>query len=223
MRTISLLNLCVLVACATPVHAVTTLLELDFGASNVTAPAGYTKVTGNFLANTPTASASDIDGLGYNFTIGNVGVFSFGDAANPLTTDGFYTFGNDAQPHTFTLSGLTPGQTVALYALASWDGNGRGAVIEFGNSTTQAQTIGPPGTTPTLANFTYIGTAVADLSGNVSGEMKGAGFPTHLGTEGQLGGMIFELDAPLPVPEPSSALLVGCGLAGFIARRKRTA
>ncbi len=221
MRMKSLLKLCVLVACAAPLHAASTFIQLDFGEPSVTAPAGYTKVTGNFLANTPTASATNIDGLGYNFTVGNVGVFSFGSAANPLTTDGFYTFGNDTQPHVFTLSGLTPGQTVALYALAAWDGNGRGAAIDFGGSTTVAQTVGTPGTTPTLANFTYIGTAVADLSGNVSGTMNGNGFPGNAATEGQLGGMIFELGAGAMVPEPSSALLVGCGMFAFVMRRRK--
>ncbi|MCW1915616.1 PEP-CTERM sorting domain-containing protein [Luteolibacter sp. GHJ8] len=191
------------------------VLQLDFGSSTSPVATGTTAATGNFLSNTPTASVSNIEGTGITFSIENVGVFSFDNATEPLTTDGFYTFGNNENSHNFTLSGLAPGSIVTLYAVAAWDGNPRGAQVTFGGTTAQAQVVGTPGTTPTLANYTLIGTAVANGSGVVSGFIAGA----HLDDptcEGQVGAFAFNL-----VPEPSSSLLGLIGLGALILRRKR--
>ncbi len=108
-------------------------VQLDFNNTGNVVPAGWVGLTGNFLANTPTASINNINGQGYDFSIDNVGVYDNGNTLEPLTQSGFYTFGNNANDHNFTFSGLTPGETVALYACAAWDGNGRGGVIVYGN------------------------------------------------------------------------------------------
>lgn len=195
-------------------------LQLDFGSSTSPVATGYTAVVGNFLSNTPTASVTNIDGTGYNFSVNNVGVFSFDSLTEPLITDGFYTFGNDTLDHTFTISGLAPGDEVAIYALAAWDGNGRGAQIVYDGSTVQAQTIGTPGTTPTLANFTFIGSDIANGSGIVTGTLNGAGFPGAPGSEGQVGGFVIQVTT---VPEPTTALLVGAGFGTVLFFRRRRA
>ncbi len=196
-----------------------TLIQLDFGSSTSPVTSGYTQVVGNFLADTPLASVSNINGFGFNFSIAHVGVFTNDSAANPLTTDGFYTFGNNGNDHTFTLSGLTPGSQVSLYAVSAWDGNGRGAQVTFGGSTTQAQVLGTPGTSPTLANFTLINSApaIADGTGTVTGAILGAGYPGDPTSEGQVGGMVFSITAP----EPSSALALAMGTALLLPLRRR--
>lgn len=179
---------------------------------------GFTPVNANFLSNTPTASASDIDGTGITFSIENVAVFSFDNASEPLTTDGFYTFGNDTLTHAFTLSGLEAGSIVSLYAVSAWDGVGRGAQVDFGGSLVQAQVVGSPGTTPTLANFTFIGTAIAGLDGKITGTINGEHFPSDPATEGQVGAFIFNVT---PVPEPATACLAALGMACVGLRRRR--
>jgi hypothetical protein len=196
-------------------------VQLDFDNTGNVVPTGWVGLTGNFLADTPTASISNISGLGYNFSIDNVGVYDNGNALEPLTRSGFYTFGNNANDHNFSFSGLTAGETVALYACAAWDGNGRGGVIVYGNSGpsgVQAQTLGDPGTSPTLANLTLIGSAIADGTGTVQGSLNGAG-GVGSATEGQAGGFVFDIQA---VPEPSIYALFGVGgLALNFLRRKK--
>src|SRR5271170_2604220 len=156
---------------ATTVRAQDPFADIDFynsGSIDDPVPAGWVGLSGNFLADTPEATLDNIDSLGYDFEIDNVGVYDNGNSGETLTDAGFYTFGNNANEHNFSLSGLNDGDIVTLYASAAWDGNGRGAVIVFGNTGpngVQAQTVGDPGTSPTVANLTLIGTATADATG----------------------------------------------------------
>jgi hypothetical protein len=198
-----------------------TLLHLDFTQTGGAYTSGWDPVYGNFLADTPIAGISNIDGLGYDFSINHVGVYDNGNATESLTRSGFYTFGNNANDHTFTLSGLTAGQTVSLYACAAWDGNGRGGYVVFGDSGAggiQAQTLGDPGTTPTLANLTLIGAATVDGSGILQGTLNGAG-GVGSATEGQVGGFVFVIQA---VPEPETLALAGLGIASMLFSRRRS-
>lgn len=195
-------------------------IRLDFGAAGTPVALDFTALNANFLSDTDPLTISNIDGAGYNFSISHVAAYTSGNALEPLTTDGIYTFGNNANPHTFTLSGLNPGDLVTLYAVAAWDGNGRGSTIQFGASTTQAQTIGSPASTSTLLNFTQINAVpvAADAFGQVTGSMHGAGGVAS-DTEGQTGAFVFDVTA---VPEPGSACLFLVGAAGvFATRRKR--
>jgi hypothetical protein len=211
-----------------------TLLQLDFTHSGGPVTAGYTGVNGNFLADTPTTGAT----VGaYTFSIDNVGVYDNGaGATEPLTASGFYTFGNgnSGLDHAFSLSGLNAGDTVTLYAVAAWDGNGRGGYVVFGNSGAngvQAQTIGDPGTAPTLANYTVIGTGTAGVGGILQGTLNGAagayttanGSGTNFvdGQEGQVGAFEFDI-APAIVPEPSAFAMLGlgCVVLSFLRRKK---
>ena len=146
-------------------------------------------------------AVNNIGGSGYNFTLPNVCVYdNTAMAGQPLTRAGVFNVGwnwgtPDATARTFTLLGLTVGKSVKLYACAGWDGNAKGAVIVYGGSTVQAQTVGDPGTSPTLANLTLIGTATADGSGKVSGTLNGAS-GVGSASEGQVGGMVFVLPSP---------------------------
>ena len=205
-------------------YAADTFLNLNFSlgdpATNIpTNPrtiAGYDNVCAPFVGASADASITNIDGLGINFTINSVSSYDNGNNLEPLTASGFYTFGNEVNDHTFTLTGLTPGSTVQLYAVAAWDGNGRGGVIQFGGSTTLAQTLGDPGMSPTLANFTLINTTplLVDLTGVVTGTLNGAG-GVGSASEGQVGGFIVEITPPAAIPEPSSVALLTAG--GFVA------
>lgn len=208
-----------MILAATSLHAQTTLL-LDFTQTGGPYTTGWNPVYGNFLADTPVANINNINGLGYNFSINNVGCYDNGIATEPLTRSGFYTFGDNTLDHTFTLNGLAAGDIVSLYACAAWDGNGRGGYLVFGNSGAsgvQAQTIGDPGTTPTLANFTLIGTATADISGILQGTLNGAGGVGDA-SEGQVGGFVFEITS---VPEPGTLALAGLGVAALVIFRRK--
>ncbi len=173
-----------------------TRLQLDFGTDAAGSASGWTKVSANYVADTPLATATDIGGLGYSFSFSHVGAYDNNQTFEPLTRSGFYTFGNNTNDHTFTLGGLNANQTVHLYACATWDGNAAGGFVVFGDNApngVKAQTNGSPGSNPILANMTLIGTAVSDISGSVSGSLHGR---TGVGSaiEGQVGGFIFILE-----------------------------
>ena len=212
-----------------------TLLQLDFTHAGGPVTAGYTGVNGNFLSDTPSAGVT----VGaYTFSIDHVGVYDNGSGTTePLTASGFYTFGNgnSGLDHAFSLSGLNAGDVVTLYAVAAWDGNGRGGYVVFGNSGAngvQAQTIGDPGTAPTLANYTVIGTGTAGVGGILQGTLNGAAgaYTTGNGTgtnfvdgqEGQVGAFVFDI-APAAVPEPSTVAMLGLGgvMLCFLRRKKQ--
>jgi hypothetical protein len=218
-RTTLLLAGAVTLLVTATVQAQTGLL-LNFTETGGPSVIGWNTVFGNMLADTTPAGIININGLGYDFSINHVGCYDNGVATEPLTRSGFYTFGNNANDHTFTLSGLAAGATVSLYACAAWDGNGRGGVVVFGDSGAggiQAQTLGDPGAGPTLANFTRIGAAVVDNTGSLQGTLNGSG-GVGSATEGQVGGFIFEITS---VPEPETLALVGLGLAGFATLRRK--
>ena len=206
------------VLAAANLHA--TDLLLDFSKFSTPYTSGWNPVYATQTTDT-FASISNIDGLGYDFTFSHVATWDNGNATESLTRSGFYTFGNETLDHTFTLSGLAEGMTVSLYACAAWDGNGRGGYVVFGDSGAtgvQAQTIGDPGTTPTLANLTLIGTATVDNTGTLNGTLNGA---AGVGTasEGQVGGFVFVITE---VPEPGTLALAGLGITAFaISRRKK--
>ena len=210
-----------------------TLLQLDFTHSGGPVTLGYTEVDANFLADTPVAGAT----VGaYTFSIDHVAVYDNGSGATePLIASGFYTLGNGngGLDHGFTLSGLNQGDVVTLYAVSAWDGNGRGGYVVFGNSGAngvQAQAIGDPGTAPTLANFTVIGTGTAGAGGILQGTLNGAaGAYTTLdgtgtdfvdGQEGQVGAFVFDIAAAVPEPSTFAMLSLG-GVVLCLMRRKK--
>ncbi|MEK7952958.1 InlB B-repeat-containing protein [Luteolibacter soli] len=175
-----------------------TRLYLDFTNVGGNSVSTWTPVYANYVADTAAATASDINGLGYAFSINHVGAYDNGRAWEPMIRSGFYTFGPaaNANDHTFTLTGLNAGQTVTLYASAAWDGNAAGGYVVFGDSGAngvKAQTVGEPSAVPVLANMTVIGTATADGSGTVTGSLHGrTGVNTNL--EGQVGGFVFAIN-----------------------------
>lgn len=168
------------------------VLKLDFINNGGASTSGWTAVPGTFLGDTM-VNVPDVGGSGYNFTFAHVATYDNGSALQPLIRSGFYNFGRLANDHSFTLSGLTEGQTVALYATAAWDGNGAGGYVVYGDNApngVQAQTVGSPGTAPTIANFTFIGTATADATGTVTGSLHGRdGVGSN--SEGQVGAFLF--------------------------------
>ncbi len=174
-----------------------TRVYLDF-AHAAAGGAGYTIGWTPIYASSNMVNAFDVGGSGYNFFFENVASWDNGDAAQSLTRGGFHNVQRTAVPHPFTLTGLIPGQQVALYASAGWGGNGAGAYVVYGDSGgsgVKAQTIGNPGTSPTLENLTLIGTAAADVNGEVTGHMYGPDGLESTG-EGQLGGFVFAISDP---------------------------
>lgn len=172
-----------------------TRLYLDFTSAGGTWTTGWTPVFANWVSNTPLASVSDIEGLGYDFSFTNVGSYDNGQSWESFTRSGFYTVGNNTQDHIFTLTGLNAGQTVALYASSAWDGDAAGGYVVFGDNApdgVKATTVSPPGTNPTLGHLTLIGTAVSDATGTVTGSLHGR---NGVGTvdEGQVGGFLFAI------------------------------
>lgn len=155
------------------------------------------------------------------------------NAAEPLTTDGWAVLG-DSSPApdnipfsvaigTFTLSGLTPGDTVSMYALAAWDGPNRGPAIDFASTgiVDLSSASATPGASPLIPiDFATIAT---DVIVPASGSLSGALYETGA-IEGQFGAFVFTVDSGLStIPEPSiAAAFLGLStLLCSIARRRR--
>ena len=182
-----------------------TNLDLDFGTTTEAwpAPDGFTKLSygdlvGNVYGGT---SFPDPTGIGSSLTLTFTNIVSWDtgvDTNYTISTDGFASsparFGN--LPAVFTLSGLAPGQAVAVYAVYGWHGLTDAPLFNYGGQSTLVTagiTMSSPNP-PTQADFQYIGTAIA-TNGVVTGTWTGPGGAT---TEGDVGGMIFSIQS-IPV------------------------
>jgi hypothetical protein len=172
--------------------ASTDQVALDFGSDGYGAANGWNDI--NEVGGT--ATLSGINGGNTAFTIAPVGKWA----------TGFYTSDAATRSAPFTLSGLIPGQTVALYAAAGWDA-GNGAYIVYGDNApngVKAENIGSYSGDNDITNLTYIGTATANENGEVSGEMNGRVRNLNDGNpifteEGQSNGFVFAINDDAPV------------------------
>lgn len=76
----------------------------------------------NFLADTVSPGLTSIGGSQHSLTVNPVAVCDNGVATELLTRSGFYTYGNETNDHTSTLSGMSPeaGSTVVPTTVVSW-------------------------------------------------------------------------------------------------------
>ena len=161
-------------------------LDLAESGSGVPTPAGFNRLNWSG-ANMSFANEPSVAGSSYTVVFTNIsGTWSPGGTT--IDKDGFYE--NAGQTAGFAVSGLTPGSLVTLYACWAWDGAGNAATISFDGSATTL-TVGSGITQPSSTTLQNMGTAVVDGSGTVSGTWTGG---TH---QGQVGGMIFGIQAPV--------------------------
>ncbi len=182
-----------------------TNLDLDFGTTTEgwPAPDGFTKLSYGDLVNMVYGGTSfpNPDGNNPNLTLTFTNIASWDtgvDTNYTISTDGFssYPAGFGTLPAVFTLSGLAPGQCVAVYAVYGWNGLPDAPLFNYGGQTTLVTagiTMSSPNP-PTQADFQYIGTAIAS-NGVVTGTWTGPGGGGH---EGDVGGMIFSIQS-IPV------------------------
>jgi hypothetical protein len=187
-----------------------TNLDLDFGTTTEAwpPPDGFTKLSYGDLVNNVYGGTSfpDPTGIGSSLTLTFTNIVSWDtgvDTNYTISTDGFASsparFGN--LPAVFTLSGLAPGQAVAVYAVYGWNGLPDAPLFNYGGQSTLVTagiTMSSPNP-PTQADFQYIGTAIA-TNGVVTGTWTGPGGAT---TEGDVGGMIFSIQS---IPVHSAAV-----------------
>ena len=182
-----------------------TNLDLDFGTTTEgwPAPDGFTKLSYGDLVNMVYGGTSfpDPTGIGSSLTLTFTNIASWDtgvDTNYTISTDGFssYPAGFGTLPAVFTLSGLAPGQAVAVYAVYGWNGLPDAPLFNYGGQSTLVTagiTMSSPNP-PTQADFQYIGTAIA-TNGVVTGTWTG---PAGGGHEGDVGGMIFSIQS-IPV------------------------
>ena len=199
-----------------------TQINIDLEPSNTTTPtSGYVSYIGAPINQTSDPAAQAV-GSGVTLDFSTVGTWSNSTPAQPLTGDGFFVNAGTS-PASFVLSGLAPGSTVTLYGIQGWN-TGSGGFVSFGTGTLVDLNLsnGSPGTTPTLADFTLVGSATVPAGGTLSGSLFNSNGVITRG-EGQIGGLIIQISA---VPEPSSIALLFCGGivgAGALWLRRRTA
>jgi hypothetical protein len=171
-------------------------LELDFASTTAFQPApdGFTKVQNAPVLTVGNYSFPDVAGSPYTLSFTNIGSYSGQNTNEPLTTDGFYSYAAGG-PAYFTLSELPQGMKVTLYAIYAWDGAAKYANVFFGGTNTQIVLKGDPGQTPSLTNFTKVGTALVGPSCAVTGHWQGPAGPN---TEGQVGAMVILVGANTP-------------------------
>lgn len=162
-------------------------LELAENGSSVPTAAGFDRL--NYYAANMSFSAASVAGATYTVVFTNVsGTWTPGGAT--IDEGGYYC--NSGVTSGFALSGLAPGSLVTLYACWAWDGANNAAVITYADATNTLN-VGSGITSPSPDTFMNVGTAVADATGAVSGTWTG-----NPGHQGQIGGMIFSVQAPQP-------------------------
>ena len=216
MKKLLLFTAVVAVSC-TSTFAATNTYFLDIQPSGQPIADSFQEITyGASLTNSGNVGSFALgNGLSISFS-GVFRSFGFNNASNPLTTDGWLIDSNinggaevdgvtPSDTATFTLSGLTAGDTVTMYGTQGWDGDGRAAFISFGGSTfiDLAGGTDDTGTTVALSELQLIASDILVAgSESLDGIIQNQGRP-----EGQFGGFAFVVTS---VPEPSSyALLAG--------------
>ncbi|HVM50762.1 MAG TPA: immunoglobulin-like domain-containing protein [Candidatus Acidoferrum sp.] len=162
-------------------------LELANGSSDgVPTPAGFVRL--NRTGANMSFSAASVAGATYTVAFTNVSG-SYKGGGSTIDSDGFYC--NSGVTCGFSVSGLTPGSLVTLYACWAWDGANNAAIITYAGTATQL-TLGSGIASPSPATLQNVGTALADNTGTVYGTWTG-----KTGHQGQIGGMIFAIQAPV--------------------------
>ena len=174
-------------------------IQLDLGNGTIaTNGAGFTKLSQAVYSvkNGSFYQWNNVAGTSYTLTMTNVN--NYGGGGGPLNNDGFYSMAANG-PAYFTLSGLPAGYTVTIYGCAAWDGTGRGGQFIYGGSTNSLNTLGAMAV-PSVSTLQYIGRAVVDVNGQVSGRWFGQGaLPGALTAEGQVGALIFDVEPCQPI------------------------
>jgi hypothetical protein len=168
-------------------------LNLDLGPSSTTVPtpAGFTKVlyTRGTTVSNMSVSVTSVGGRAYTLSFTNMASYNGGNSSSTLDKDGFMVAANKTAG--FTLSNLVAGSQVTLYACWGWDGVAKSPTFKYAGSTTTL-TVGSGITAPSITTLQNVGTAVADGTGVISGT-----WTNLLGNQGQIGGMIFGIQAPV--------------------------
>jgi hypothetical protein len=165
------------------------ILNLDLAESGdaISTPAGFNRL--NWANSNPMLfSALSVNGSTYRVGFTNVSGTYNSATYNTIDRDGFYV--NNGVTAGFYVTGLNPGDVVALYACWAWDGAGNAGVITYGGAT-KTLNVGTDITAPSTNTFTQIGSAVVDGTGTVNGTWTGLS-----GHQGQIGGMIFSILPP---------------------------
>lgn len=161
-------------------------LDLTVSGDGTTAPAGFNRL--DYSAANMTFSEPSVGSATYTVSFTNVSG-SYKGGGTTIDSDGYYC--NAGTTNNFYLSGLVPGSQVTLYACWAWDGANNAAIIYFGGASNLLN-VGSGITLPSPTTFMNCGTAVADGTGTVSGNWTG-----QTGHQGQIGGMIFGIQAPV--------------------------
>jgi hypothetical protein len=160
-------------------------LDLANGSGGDITPAGFNRL--NRSGANMTFSVPSVGGTTYTVSFTNVNG-SYGGTGT-IDKDGFYC--NSGTTNSFYVSGLVPGSQVTLYACWAWDGSAHAAIINWAGAT-NALNVGTGITLPSPSTFMNLGTAVANGAGQVAGAWFG-----KPGYQGQIGGMIFGIQAPV--------------------------
>ena len=223
-----LLRLALVTTFLTSTTASAATIYVDFQHAQGVAATGYVVASSGQGVLVPFTDPAPIDlGNGYGLTVaGTYTTYSHDEeTANPVDEDGWELVGDSSTQGTFTLSGLSAGDVVTMYATNAWDDFGvNGAIVSnlsFGGNPAVdilAGDFAPPGQndrfgdTTDTSFFTLVASGVVSPGGSLSGIITKNPGP------GQFGAFVFEIT---PVPEPTTAVLLLGGCAALGAWRRR--